>query len=101
MQPLAITLEDSRFRYDQVCREGRYALYRQTHKASGVVRFEVIRIRVDQEHTWPDGRTTPVQEAYPSAQQWGRQGWTFFSLDAAEAHLASLTHEALAALEAP
>jgi len=46
MLPLPIEFEDRLFRYVQVEREDDVAIFTQTHKASGHVRFEVVRIRV-------------------------------------------------------
>ena len=42
MQILEHELEDGRFKYVQVERRGDVALYTQTHKASGTVRYEVM-----------------------------------------------------------
>jgi hypothetical protein len=33
---------------------------------------------------------TPEKEAYPPATKWGIDGWTFYHLRDAEAHLAAL-----------
>jgi hypothetical protein len=84
MEPLATTLDDAVFHYTQLARIGLVALYRQTHKASGVDRFEVIRIQRRQAHTWPSGQTTPAHEGYPGSQSWGRHGWTYGSLAVAQ-----------------
>ena len=65
MHILEHELEDGRFKYVQVERRGDVALYTQTHKASGTIRYEVIKIRIQPEHTWPTGVTTPEKEAYP------------------------------------
>jgi len=58
------------------------------------VRFEVIRIRVAPEHTWPSGLTTPEREAYPGASVWGRLGFTCFALEEARALAAGLQAQA-------
>jgi len=84
MQVLELELEDGRFKYLQVERRENVALYTQTHKASGHVRYEVIKIKIQAEHTWPNGVTTPEKEAYPGSGSWGRDGWTFFALAAAQ-----------------
>ena len=85
MLPLPIEFEDRLFRYAQVEREDDVAIFTQTHKASGHVRFEVVRIRVQAEHTWPTGVTTPEKEAYPGSTAWGRWGHTCFTLAEAQA----------------
>ena len=86
MQPLATTFDEGRFHYTQLERQGDIALFQQQHKeAPGVIRFEVVRIRIQAEHTWPNGNTTPEREAYPGSTLWGRYGWTFFTLGEAQA----------------
>jgi hypothetical protein len=67
MVPLPTQFDDSVFTYTQVERLGDIAIYRQTHKASQVERYEVVKIRVRPAHTWPNGTTTPEHEAYPGA----------------------------------
>jgi hypothetical protein len=83
MEPIALTFEDSRFSYAQLERHGVIAVYTQTHKGSGTQRYEVVRIRVQKAHTWPNGQTTPDKEAYPGATTWGRDAFTFFDLASA------------------
>ena len=90
MQILEHELEYGRFKYAQVERRGDVALYTQTHKASGTVRYEVIKIRIQPEHTWPNGVTTPEKEAYPGSSAWGRDGWTFFVLASAQQKMGEL-----------
>jgi len=90
MHILELELEDGRFRYAQVERRENVALYTQTHKASGHVRYEVIKIKIQAEHTWPNGVTTPEKEAYPGSGSWGRDGWTFFALATAQQKMGEL-----------
>ena len=90
MQVLELELEDGRFQYVQVERRENVALYTQTHKASGTVRYEVIKIKIQPEHTWPTGVTTPEKEAYPGSGSWGRDGWTFFELAPAQQKMGEL-----------
>jgi hypothetical protein len=85
MLPLPTEHEDSRFRYTQVERTGDLAIFTQTHKASGSQRYEVVLIRVQKEHTWPNGTTTPEKEAYPGSTSWGRLGQTCYTLAEAQA----------------
>jgi hypothetical protein len=94
--PLPLSFTEKGFAYQQVERQGGVAIYSQTHPG-GAVRYEVIRIRIQREHTWPTGVTTPEKEAYPSANSWGVLGWTFYGLDAARSKLASLTADQRAA----
>ena len=90
MQVLEHELEDGRFQYVQVERRDNVALYTQTHKASGTIRYEVIKIKIQAEHTWPNGVTTPEKEAYPGSGSWGRDGWTFFEITAAQQKMREL-----------
>ena len=90
MQSMARHFADRTFQYDQIAREGMVAIYTQTHTASGVVRYETVRLHIQAAHTWPNGQTTPEKEAYPSSAAWGRRGWTFFALSAAQAHMQTL-----------
>jgi hypothetical protein len=85
MLPLPLEFEDSRFRYAQVERTGDLAIFTQTHKGSGHQRYEVVLIRVQKEHTWPNGNITPEKEAYPGSTSWGRLGQTCYTLPEAQA----------------
>ena len=89
MLPLPTEFEDRLFRYAQVSRKGDLAIFTQTHKASGHVRYEVVLIRIQKEHTWPTGVTTPEKEAYPGSTTWGRFGQTCTAL--AEAQVLAAT----------
>ena len=94
MFELDTTHEDRLFRYDQIMRQGNVAIFTQTHKVSGVVRYEVVRIRIAREHTWPNGHITPEHEVYPGDNTWGRDGRTFFHLSNAEHCFCALTTHA-------
>jgi hypothetical protein len=85
MLPLPTEFDDRLFRYAQVSREGDLAIFTQTHKASGHMRYEVVLIRIQKEHTWPTGVTTPEKEAYPGSTTWGRFGQTCTTLAEAQA----------------
>jgi hypothetical protein len=90
MEPLALEFDLGNYRHTQVERHGTIAIYEQRHKEADVTRFEVVRIRIQREHTWPTGQTTPEKEAYPGATSWGRLGFTCFSLAEAQALAATL-----------
>jgi hypothetical protein len=100
MQTIETEFEDRTFRYTQLARQGMIALYTQTHKPSGVTRYEVVVLRVAAEHTWPNGSVSPERETYPGATAWGRYGWTFFALGDAQSHLAALVAQRLVEPEA-
>ena len=70
MELLPVSFRDRGFLYEQLERQGDVALYRQTNHA-GIRRYEVVRIRIQREHTWPNGTTTPEKEAYPGSNAWG------------------------------
>jgi hypothetical protein len=91
MQPVSTDFTDRTFRYTHIERHGDVAIYAQTHKVSQIQRFEVVIIRKRSEKTWPDGSVTPPHEAYPSASAWGSDGFTFYTLTAAQAFAATLT----------
>lgn len=84
MHPLPTHFDDATFHYTQIVRQGAYAIYAQRHKAGQAIRYEVVRIRERPAHTWPNGDTTPAHEAYPGATAWGREGFTAFTLAAAQ-----------------
>ena len=84
MQPLQTEFEDRLFRYTQIERQGDIAIFCQTHKESSCHRFEVVKIRVQPAHTWPNGTISPEREAYPGSTSWGALGWTCFTLQAAQ-----------------
>lgn len=89
MESLPVSFRDRGFLYEQLERQGDVALYSQTNHTS-IVRYEVVRIRIQREHTWPNGTTTPEKEAYPGSNSWGTLGWTFIERPLAEAKLRAL-----------
>jgi hypothetical protein len=83
MQPLLTAFDDRVFRYPQVERAGDMAIFCQTHTESHCTRVEVVTIRVQPAHTWPNGTTSPEREAYPGSTSGGALGFTCFTLQAA------------------
>ena len=81
MDLIATAWQDRTFTYTQIERQGMSAIYAQTHKEGGQTRYEVIRIRIRPEHTWPNGNTTPEHEGYPGGTAWGRDGWTLYRMN--------------------
>jgi hypothetical protein len=92
MERLPLSFRDRGFFYEQIERQGDVALYSQTNHA-GIRRYEVVRIRIQREHTWPNGTTTPEKEAYPGSNAWGTLGWMFLERPLAEAKLRALQGE--------
>ena len=100
MEPLPLSFRDRGFLYEQLDRQGDVALYTQTNHA-GIVRYEVVRIRIQREHTWPNGTTTPEKEAYPGSNSWGTLGWTFIERPLAEDKLRALLGTPVEEIDAP
>jgi len=95
MQQVADAFTEGAYRYEQVTRQGDWAIYRQTHRENAAVqRYEVVRIRVVKAHTWPNGTETPEHEGYPGATRWGVDGFTVYTLAEAESLLAELQTKA-------
>ncbi len=90
MQPIATEFQDATFTYTQVERQGDIAIFAQQHKHGGAPCYEVVRIRVSPEHTWPNGKVSPERETYPNSKSWGTDGWTCFTLAEAQAKVAEL-----------
>ena len=87
---LPMTFSERGFVYTQLARHGMLALYRQEPLTAVFARYEVVRLHIAQEHTWPNGQVSPAHEAYPSARVWGRDGWTFFTEPEAQRHFERL-----------
>jgi len=88
MEPIVLEFMQGNFHYRHLERYGNLAIYEQTHKHGSMVRYEVIRIRRQATHTWPDGTTTPEKEAYPGSGSWGKDGFTTYTLADARENLA-------------
>lgn len=99
MESLPLTFKRWGYTFTQVTREGDLAIYSQHRKERNVTRYEVVRIREQGTVTWPDGRTTPPKEAYPSSGSWGTSGWTFYTVADAQAKMQSLQTEKESASE--
>jgi hypothetical protein len=95
MELVPSQFEDKTWRYQQIERAGDIAIYLQTHKGGGAKRYEVVRIRIAKAHTWPNGDVSPERETYPGATGWGRDGFTFFTEQAARAKAATWRSHAL------
>ena len=95
MQMLEKRFEDTIFCYDQIERQDTIAIYSQTHKASRIKRYEVVKIRIRPPHLFPSGTLLPEHEAYPSSRSWGQDGWTFQTLPEARRHYVELGREIL------
>lgn len=89
MKTLPALFARNGFSHKLVIRDGMLAIYERKHSTAQRPHFETIRIRV-----WPErtlhGRMLPLQEAYPSSEQWGAHGWTYATLKEAQQKLAAL-----------
>ena len=85
MQEVPTQFADRLFSYDQLRRQGMVALYSQRHLASGILRYEVVRLRIAPAYVFPNGSAVPEREVYPGSSAWGRDGWTHHTLATAEA----------------
>ena len=86
-KPIAGFFKHGGFNYGQIGREGDLAIFEQRWRDSENVCYEVARIRRLEAKTFPNGKSSPAREAYPSSAAWGDFGWTVTTLDAAFAKL--------------
>lgn len=80
MRELPITFTSCGFDYVQESRDGRVAIYRQTERRIGSVRFEVVKI---QRHHKSHFGMVKGDEYYPSSGHWGDLGFTCLTLERA------------------
>lgn len=90
MRSLPTEWASGAYLYTQVSRDGDIAIYRQKHKEGSAERFEVIVVQHHEEDSLPSGRVQEAGEYYPSSSQWGRAGWTHFTLAQAQAQASAL-----------
>lgn len=71
--------------YTQIKREGDFAIYTQrvTNDPTAAIRYEVVRIGRHNGYTL-GGATIAPAETYPGASQWGINGFTCLTMEAAE-----------------
>lgn len=91
MKPLEETFNKNGFTYELHCRQGPYAIYKQRLRPGvGCLAYEVFIIRVRKggvEVQIGNGKpfTPPDMEYGPSNEDFGTFGWTYPTLDRAEA----------------
>lgn len=94
MKRLPTTLTIGEFTHEQIQRDDRFAIYRQSREGSESVSYEVIRIQTHEDGRIPNGdgtfREIEAGETYPKAHHWGRDGWTFSSLVEAQERFSQL-----------
>jgi hypothetical protein len=94
MTALPAVTRKAGFELTMVRRQGRVAIYRQ-HMPSGNTdndAYEVILPQV--RDTNRKGQPVESYEGYPSAESWGKKGWTFTSLTNAVQKLKKLAQKA-------
>ena len=99
MHTLPVEWNKGSWTYTQVSREGDVAVYRQKHREGTAVRFEVIVVQHWGEKLLPSGRMREAGEYYPGSSQWGVAGWTFYTLEEAQAYARALASGRLPANE--
>lgn len=102
MKPMPLAFVKNTFAYEQVLRNGQFAIYKQRLNATadkpvrGCLAYEVIRIKQVPEGEM-FGKVVEAHEAGPSNEQFGTDGWTYPDLERAKAKF----HALLAAAELP
>lgn len=89
MKTLPKLIQNKGFTLKQLKRVGDKAIYEQTKKGQISKSYEVIRIGRHNGYELGGQKIAPA-ETYPGSSQWGNNGWTFTTLDAAEKKFKSL-----------
>ena len=91
-RPLPKEFQRDRFTYRQIAREKDVAIYEQTWNGcrDPSVSYEVIRVR-RREGFEIDGRFVKPAELYPASKEWGTNGWSLTTRDAAFAKLREIS----------
>jgi hypothetical protein len=76
--------------HQMLSRIGQIAIYRRAKEVSPAPHYEVVVIEPYQAGVVM-GREIEAGESYPSAAQWGTKGWTYRSLEMAQAKFRELT----------
>lgn len=85
MKKLEITFSKKGFKYTQVTRKGKYAIYKQENISikNPSKRYEVVEIKSHNGYEI-GGSKIAAAEVYPGTTQWGTLGWTHLDLNSAE-----------------
>lgn len=90
--PLATEWKKSGFQFRVIRREGDVVIAEKWRpETPAMVSYEVAKIRIQDEHTWPTGKTTPRRECYPSSEHWGIYGFTCLTREHAQKRFNSMT----------
>ena len=84
MKILPTTFGSDGFDFRQLGREADIAIFVKQKPAFRFKSYEVVIIQKRDAYIWPNGQTTPADEAMPSSRDWGKYGWTYQTLEDAE-----------------
>jgi hypothetical protein len=94
MTPLPAVIHKGGFELTLLLRNGRVAIYRQ-HRLSSTPDHDAYEVILPQVRTTNHrGESVEPYEAFPSAESWGKKGWTFTTLAKAVQRLLQLTRKA-------
>jgi len=94
MKPLPPVIRKAGFELTLIRRVDRVAIYRQ-HLPGGNPEHDAYEVILPQvRNTNHDGEPVEPYEAYPSAESWGKKGWTFTGLAKAVQKLEQLAQKA-------
>jgi hypothetical protein len=94
MTPLPSVIRKAGFELTMIRRVGRVAIYRQ-HLPGGNPDHDAYEVILPQvRNTNHEGQPVEPYEGYPSAESWGKKGWTFTDLPKAVQKLEKLAGKA-------
>lgn len=93
MKPLATTFKKNTFTYELVQRDGDIAIYKQRLRpGEGCLAYEVIRVLKAETYEIM-GNTVEAHEYAPGNESFGKDGWTYPTLERAKAKMRELLDE--------
>jgi hypothetical protein len=92
MKVIAREFTKSGFAHKVIERRGMVLLVERQHRDVSAPHWEVVKLRVSPERV-VFGLPRPESEVYPSSEAWGKNGWTYSTLEAARAKFDSLTQK--------
>lgn len=90
MKELPQTWTRGGFSHEVLRREGMVALVQRQHRDVSTPHWEVVRLRVKPKRLL-HGHWVGESEAYPSPEEWGERGWTYTTLEDAQAKFTEMT----------
>lgn len=85
MEQLKSQFTVGRRSYSQIKRQGDVALFEISEPKWKSPGYEVIIVQKNKPRVFPSGKKYPARESYPPSEQWGKQGWSPDTSEAAEA----------------